>query len=133
MKVTVGEQSLLIDIPEDEIFRLIDGHLEGGRVNPYGLGGKINIHPCGEDFRAGLRDDHTLEVSGDNDMDIYIDEARLCDVRVTGLHFAKEAIIGRAGADHLEHFRSLLPEHGVIVRFAGSLSVVDVCSYFVED
>lgn len=133
MDVTLGEDALFLDFSEEEVFRLIDGHLGGGRNNPLGLGGKINVHPLSNDFEAGIRSEHTLEVSGDNDIDIYIDERRLRDVRVVGLHFPKEAIIGRAGNAHLEHFRSLLPHDGIIVRFAGSLAVVNVCDYFVEE
>lgn len=133
MKVAVGERALIIDITEVEVFSLIDGHLGGDRRNPYGLGSKINLRPSSKDFEAGLRAEHTLEVSGDNDIDIYIDERRLRDVRIVGLRFPKEAIMGNAGEDHLEHFRSILPVDGVTVRFGGSLAVVNAYDYFVEE
>ncbi len=133
MDVTVGEKALFLDLSEPEVFSLIDGHLGGDRKNPFGISGKINIHPVSDQFNAGIRDEHTLEVDGDNDINIFVDETRLKDVRIVGLHFPKDAIIGRAGEDHLEHFKSLLPEDGIIVRFAGSLAAVDIYSYYVED
>jgi hypothetical protein len=132
MDVIFSEETLFIDLSEQEVFSLIDGHLGGDRKNPFGIGGKINIHPSSDDFISGVRHDHTLEVSGDNDIDVYIDETRLKDVRLAGLHFPKDAVIGVAGDEHLEYFKSLLPENGIIIRFAGSLGIINLCNYYVE-
>ena len=63
---------------------------------------------------------------------VYLDPRLLRDTRYTHQHFPVDETKSSKNQSHLDHFKTLLPSDGVVVRFAGALVVIGVVDFFED-
>lgn len=143
MKVERTEQAIIVDLSQEETFRIQAGNVVSDRPGITLPDAKIHVWPLSaiepddslkdrwdiDRLGKGLSSPLKARMDTDGDLSIFVPAIKLSDVRISGARLPRELIEtpGIKREEDRERFlHHAIPEKGVILNFGGSLRVVDL-------
>lgn len=140
MEVEKRGRQIVVNLSAKEVFALQDGRTIGDRPGVTIENAKVEVIPLSaiEPTDESLKDQWSInrlelarkaylkgELLGNGDLRIIVPGIKLSDVRLGIARLPRKFI--DAPSDLLEH---IIPKKGILLKFGGSLQVVDVPSFF---
>lgn len=135
-------KAIIVHLSQEEVFAIQAGNVIGDRPGVTIPDAKIQVFPLSaiepddslEDkwvtdrVEKGLKVPIRGRLDTDGDLSVFIPALKLSDVRISSGSIARESIEtpGVEGKDRKRLLHHAIPENGVIVKFGGSLRVIDI-------